>query len=288
MKHLVFLINQRSGVDRKKAIAESIERTLDMEKYSYEIQYTQYEKHGTALAKQAASQGVYGVIAVGGDGSVNDVVHGLKGSNTLLGIIPKGSGNGMARTLDIPLSVDKAIEIINRDQALEIDVCYANNDAFVSNAGVGFDALVIDKFRHNKRRGFFSYCKIITQTIFFYKDKEWDITIDGKRFRQKAFFINVANGKQLGYNFIIAPNADCTDGLLDVTIIKKFPKIIGVMMAVRMLNKTLYQSRYVMSFKAKEVTIEAPHLHLLQTDGDPHKANGIVHFKIDGKQRVFV
>lgn len=288
MKHLVFLINRRSGVDRRKAITGSIERTLDKTKYSYEIQYTEYEKHGTELAKNAVSQGAYGVIVVGGDGSVNDAVKGLKGSNAILGIIPKGSGNGMARTLGIPLSVEKAIEVVNKGHILEIDVGYANEHAFVSNAGVGFDALIIDRFRHNKRRGFLSYCRIITQTIFFYKDQEWDITINGNQFRQKAFFINVANGKQLGYDFIIAPDADCTDGLLDVTVIKKFPKLIGALMAVRMRKKTLHQSRYAMSFQAKDVTIEASHLKLLQTDGDPHKADGIVHFRIEGKQKVFV
>lgn len=275
-------------MDRKKAITGSIEQMLDKMEYSYEIQYTEYEKHGTELAKNAALQGAYGVVAVGGDGSVNDVVKGLKNSNTVLGIIPKGSGNGMARTLSIPLSIKKAIEVINKNHVLKIDVGYVNEHAFISNAGVGFDALVIDKFRHNKRRGFISYCSAITKTIFFYKDQEWSIVIDGKRFRQKAFFINVANGKQLGYDFVIAPDADCTDGLLDVTIIKKFPKLMGAWMAIRMRNNTIYKSKYVMSFRAKEITIEAPHLKRLQTDGDPHKADGTVRFRIDGKQKIFV
>jgi len=102
-KHIVFIINPKSGVERQKEIQEGIDSHLDKEKYSHEIQYTEFIKHGTKLANDAARAGAYAVAAVGGDGSVNDVVQGLLGTNTLLAIIPKGSGNGMARTMRIPL-----------------------------------------------------------------------------------------------------------------------------------------------------------------------------------------
>ena len=288
MKQLVFLINKRSGVDRIKALSGSIEKLLDKTQYTYEIYDTEYEKHGTELARKAALQGAYGVIAVGGDGSVNDVVNGLKGSTTLLGILPKGSGNGMARSLNIPLSVEKAIAVINKNKIAEIDVAYANEHAFISNAGVGFDALIIDQFRHSARRGFASYCTLITRSIFSYKDPEWRILVDGKEYKQKAFFINIANGKQLGYDFVIAANADYTDGLLEVTIVGKFPKLMGAWLALRMRRNTLHKSKYVRTMQAKEVIVEAPHLTRLQTDGDPHSANGKVYFRIEGKQKIFV
>ena len=103
-KHLVFIINPKSGVEREKAIREAIDARLDMSKFTYDIEHTQYAKHGTELAKSAAAQGAYAVVAVGGDGSVNDIVTGLSGADTTLAIIPKGSGNGMARTLGIPLN----------------------------------------------------------------------------------------------------------------------------------------------------------------------------------------
>ncbi len=275
-------------MDRIKALSGSIEKLLDKTQYTYEIYDTEYEKHGTELARKAALQGAYGVIAVGGDGSVNDVVNGLKGSTTLLGILPKGSGNGMARSLNIPLSVEKAIAVINKNKIAEIDVAYANEHAFISNAGVGFDALIIDQFRHSARRGFASYCTLITRSIFSYKDPEWRILVDGKEYKQKAFFINIANGKQLGYDFVIAANADYTDGLLEVTIVGKFPKLMGAWLALRMRRNTLHKSKYVRTMQAKEVIVEAPHLTRLQTDGDPHSANGKVYFRIEGKQKIFV
>ena len=146
MKHLVFIINPRSGRDRVKAIQAEIDNTLDHQQFSFEVQYTEYAKHGIELARDAAGKGAFAVVAVGGDGSVNDVVKGLLGSNTALAIIPKGSGNGMARTLGIPRDVKAAIDIINRGNTVQMDVGYANDIPFISNAGVAFDALISKKF----------------------------------------------------------------------------------------------------------------------------------------------
>lgn len=288
MKHLVFIINRKSGVDRKKAFETTIEETLDKTRFSHEIAYTEYEKHGTEIAKEAVKNKVYGAIVIGGDGSVNDVLAGLKNSDVVLGIIPKGSGNGMARTLEIPLSVHKAITVINNDKTQNIDVGYANDNIFLSNAGVGFDAMLTAKFRENKKRGFYSYSKIISKYIWNYKPQRWNITIDGRAFQRTAFMINVANGKQLGYDFSIAPNANYTDGLLDVTIIKKFFKPVALLLAWQMKNKTIHNSSYTETFRAKEVKIAAPNLRLLQTDGDAHETQSEIIFRINGKQKIFV
>ena len=113
-KHLVFIINPKSGVERQKEIKQGIEAHLDLNTYSYEILNTEYAKHGIILARNAAEQGAWAVVAVGGDGSLNDIAQGLLGSKTVLGIIPKGSGNGMARTLKIPLEVEGALKVINK------------------------------------------------------------------------------------------------------------------------------------------------------------------------------
>lgn len=126
-KHLVFIVNPKSGVDRTKSMQQAIDKRLDTEQFSYEIQHTEYAKHGTELAKEAAEKGAYAVVAVGGDGSVNDVVAGLKGTDTALAIIPKGSGNGMARTMEIPLKDTQAIDVINRGNTKMMDVGYAND-----------------------------------------------------------------------------------------------------------------------------------------------------------------
>ncbi|MCB0697633.1 MAG: hypothetical protein KDC07_09730, partial [Chitinophagaceae bacterium] len=189
-KHLVFIINPKSGVEREKAIQLAIDTKLDKEQFSYELIHTEYAKHGTELAKEAADKGAYAVVAVGGDGSVNDIVAGLLGTNTALAIIPKGSGNGMARTMDIPLKEQEAIDIINRGNTIMMDIGYANDRPFISNAGVAFDALISKKFANSVRRGFAIYSWLVTRYMWTYKEWEWSITIDGKEIKEKAFIIS--------------------------------------------------------------------------------------------------
>ena len=285
----MFIVNPRSGVDREKAVQQSIEKFLDQKQYTYEIQHTEFAKHGTELAKAAAQNGAYAVVAVGGDGSVNDIVKGLLGSGTALAIMPKGSGNGMARTLGIPFDERKAIDVINLGNSVQMDVGYANEQPFISNAGVAFDALISGKFARSLRRGLPAYSWLVTKYMWIYKELEWDITIDDNKIKERAFIINVANGRQFGYDFKIAPGASWTDGLLDVIVIRKFPKILGGAMAMRLLNGTIHNSRYVDHFPAKEVVITHPNLALMQTDGDAHECSNEVRFRIaPGMQKVLV
>lgn len=288
-KHLVFIINPRSGVDRQKAIQNAIDTTLDQQQYSYEIQYTQYAKHGTILAKEAAAKGAYAVVAVGGDGSVNDIVAGLLDTDTCLAIIPKGSGNGMARTMGIPLKEQEAIAVINKGNEIKMDIGYANERPFISNAGVAFDALISRKFAKSVRRGFAIYSWLVTKYLWVYKAWKWDIEIDGKPLQEKAFIITVANGRQFGYNFQIAPDANWTDGLFDVVIIRNFPRILGGLIALRAMNGSILKSPYVKHYRAKEVVVSHPQLRLMQTDGDAHDCENRIRFTIKkGLQKVIV
>lgn len=279
-KHLVFIINPKSGTDRVKSLQSAIERTLDASKYTYELQYTNAPKHGVELARNAASAGAYAVIAVGGDGSVNDVVAGIIGTDTVLGIVPGGSGNGMARAMALPLKYAQAIAVLNGGKTERIDIGYANEQPFISNAGVGFDALISGKFAKSTRRGLAGYTNLVIRYLWRYKEPEWQIIINGETIRQRAFIVNVANGQQLGYNFRIAPGASYKDGLLDVVVVKKFPKILGWTFAVRALNGSMLRSPYVMHFKTTEVEITHPSLRVMQTDGDAHSCDKRVRFSI--------
>jgi YegS/Rv2252/BmrU family lipid kinase len=288
-RHLVFIINPKSGTERQKEIKAGIDTALDKEQYSYEIKNTEYAKHGTILAKEAAKDGAYAVVAVGGDGSVNDVVQGLLGTGTLLAIIPKGSGNGMARTMRIPLDTNEAIKVINKGNTVAMDVGYANDRAFISNAGVAFDALISKKFAKSEKRGLMVYSWLVTKYMWLYKSWDWEITIDGKEVNSKAFMVTVANGQQFGYNFQIAPKADFTDGLLDLVIIRRFPKILGGVISFRAMTGTLLKSPYVRHMKGKEIIISHPSLKLMQTDGDAHKCEHTIKFTIkQGAQKVIV
>ncbi len=289
MKHLVFIINPNSGVDRQKAIQRAIDNKLDTTKYTYEIVHTRYAKHGTELAKEAAENGAYAVVAVGGDGSVNDIVTGLMNTDTALAIIPKGSGNGMARAMEIPMKEEEAIEIINKGNSIMMDIGFANGRPFISNAGVAFDALISKKFARSKRRGFAVYSWLVTKHMWTYNEWDWHISIDGKHLREKAFIISVANGKQFGYNFQIAPDANWTDGLFDLIVINKFPKLLGGLLVMRAMNGTITKSPYVKHYRGKEITIAHPELKLMQTDGDAHPCDNKIHFHLEkGLQKVIV
>lgn len=286
-KHLVFIINPKSGVDRQKAIQHAIDTTLDFNQFTYEIQHTEYAKHGIELAKQAATNGAFAVVAVGGDGSVNDVVNGLLGTDTALAIIPKGSGNGMARTMGIPLKEEQAIKVINKGNITHMDIGYANGQPFISNAGVAFDALISRKFAKSVRRGFAMYSWLVTKYMWLYKAWKWNIMVDGKEVNTKAFIITVANGRQFGYNFQIAPDANWTDGLFDVVIVKDFPRILGGLITIRAMTGTITKSPYVKHYRAKEVVISHPELRLMQTDGDAHACENSITFTIKkGLQKV--
>ncbi len=288
-KHIVFIVNPKSGVERQKEISHAIDVHLDSKQYTHEIRFTEYAKHGITLAREAAADGAYAVVAVGGDGSVNDIVQGLLGSDTLLGIIPKGSGNGMARTMRIPLATEEAVKVISKGNIVAMDVGMANDQLFISNAGVAFDALISRKFARSEKRGLFVYSWLVIKYLWLYKTWNFNITIDGKSMQECAFMINVANGEQFGYNFRIAPMASYTDGLLDVVIIRKFPKLLGGLIALRAMTGTITKSPYVKHFTGKEITISHPDLQLMQTDGDAHACASSINFTIlPGAQRVIV
>lgn len=270
----------------EKAIAAGLDKNL----FTWEIQYTRYARHGTALAAAAAAGRAYAVIAVGGDGSINDILNGLRGTDTVLGILPKGSGNGMARTLGIPLNDAQAIAVLNRCKEAAVDIGYANDQLFISNAGVAFDALISRKFSLSKRRGLLAYSWLVTRYLWTYRPQKWRIRAgNGKEREEEAFIVCVANGRQFGYDFSIAPDADWRDGLLDLVIIRPFPKIYGLLLAWRLWKGTILQSRYVSRMRVKTVSISHPQLKELQTDGDINRCAPRVNFHIEpGAQRVLV
>lgn len=288
-KHITFIINPRAGVEREKEIRSAIKAQLNEFLYSYDIQYTQYAKHGTELARAAAANGAYAVVAVGGDGSVNDIVKGLAGSDTALAIIPKGSGNGMARTMKIPLDTYAAMKVINAGKIKTIDIGYANESMFISNAGVAFDALISKKFAKSEKRGFGVYSWLVTKYMWLYKPWKFRIVIDGEEIHERAFMVTVANGQQFGYNFRIAPMASYTDGLLDLVIIRSFPKVLGGLIALRAMRGNITDSPYVAHRRAKEIVVSHPDLKLMQTDGDAHPCESEIKFTIhQGAQKVIV
>lgn len=283
-KKVLFIINPRAGVDRVKALQEDIDHYIDHDLFSIKLVYTEHAKHGVALAREGVAKGANLVVAVGGDGSVNDIVHGLYGSDVAMGIIPKGSGNGLARSLKIPLDQREALKRLNKFSVKHIDVGSADGHLFVSNAGVGFDTVVTKKFEHSQKRGFKAYISIILKSIWSYEPKLWQVEADGAYFETQSFMLTAANAIQLGYGFKVAPEADITDGYFELVNIKKFPKILASNIAIRAFTGGIKSSPYVSIKRAKNIKISHPNLKQLQIDGESLSCSSEILIKMMPKQ----
>ena len=270
-KKVLFIINPISGVGKQKIVEKAIERYLDKSALDYEIAYSQYHKHAIEVSLEAANNGFHAVIAVGGDGSVNEVGQSLINTNTALGIIPAGSGNGLAHFLGIPFNVAKSIRVINKFKTEKVDTATINDYKFISIAGVGFDALIAKNFQQSKKRGFWPYAKLVAKDIFFFKPNRFKMYIDGKIIKRRAVLISFANSNQWGFNACIAPSASMTDGLLDVCILRRIPTLTIPFLAILLFLRLIDQTMYLEVIKASEIKIIQRINYMTQIDGEPLK-----------------
>lgn len=226
---VIFIINPKSGTGNHIKIKTAIKKHIDATKYDYEIIETEYKGHAIEIAKQAVKDKVYMLVSVGGDGTLNEISSAIVHTDVILGIIPAGSGNGLAHHLKISTNPAKAIKILNKGEVKEIDTVILNEDRFVSIAGVGFDAFIAQHYDGSTKRGFFPYFKLVFKHFFSYKPKKYIIHINNETLHRRAFFITFANSSQWGYNTKIAPTASLKDGKIDVCIFKK-PSILKVVL----------------------------------------------------------
>ena len=278
-RSLLFIVNPISGIGKQKKIEEILHQHIDHTLIDYTVRYTERIHHGKELAKEAVEQGCFdGIVAVGGDGSVNDVVSGMIGSHTALGIVPCGSGNGLARNLKIPLTPSHAIEVINHLKSTEIDTIFLNDRVVASIAGIGFDALVAKRMKEAKVRGLQAYAKIIINDYPTYKEHTFRLNIDGKEIERKAWFISFANSNQFGYNTTIAPLAKLDDGLIDVCIVDRIPLLHIPLTAPLLYLNHFELSQHVEFYKAHEVKVYNNDEEWVNVDGEGECLGKELHF----------
>jgi YegS/Rv2252/BmrU family lipid kinase len=283
-KSICFILNPHSGLRRRGTIEEVIRSELDSNKFDVYFQFTEYAGHAVVLSREAVTNRTDIIVAVGGDGTVNEVAGEMIGSDAILGIIPAGSGNGLARHLSIPFSIKKALRLINAIHVDVIDTGMINDRFFVSLAGVGFDALVARHFNNSKRRGFLTYFSIIANQYFRYKPKKYKLVFDdGEVIRTRALFITAANSNQFGYNTTIAPNARLNDGLLDVVIVSKPKNFELPIIANLLLLKRIDLSPAVRIISTPGVTISRKKNRVVNIDGEAVKLSGKLSIKINPK-----
>ncbi len=280
-KHIRFIVNPVSGVFKKHNLAEQIKQKLDSNIYHHDIVYTENAGHATFLATEALKAGAEIVVAVGGDGSVNEVGKALIGTEGVLGILPLGSGNGLAMHLGLGRGPEKALSILNKGKIKIIDTCTLNDRPYLNLAGLGFDGFVAHQSKLDKSRGFFLYLKKGISNAFSYQPKKYTIKINGKVLERQCLFIEVANAPMFGYGFNIVPSAKYDDGLLEILIFNKYPKWRYVISGWRFLNNSIHHSKMTEHFQAKEITITTHEKDAGHFDGEGFETKpGEFHFKI--------
>lgn len=268
-KKAVFIINLISGTSDKAAIPELIDQYLDKTQFEYEIAVTQYAGHASEIAAKAKDDGVDVVVAIGGDGTVNEVARAIVHSSTALGIIPCGSGNGLARHLLLPLNVRKAIEVINRCEIRQLDYGIINDYPFFCTCGMGFDAFVSMKFAEAGKRGPITYVENVLREGLKYKPETYTIEDDNGTLQYKAFLISCANASQYGNNAYIAPQASMSDGLMDVIIMEPFDVFEAPQISIEMFSKTLDKNSKIKTFRTRHLHIHRDKPGVIHYDGDP-------------------
>lgn len=266
-KSILFIINPISGGRSKLNFPKLASRFLDKGLFNSEFAFTEEPGHARQIASKNLDIDI--LVAVGGDGTINEIASVLESSGKWMGIIPCGSGNGLARAIGIPLKEANAVLRLNKLSPMLIDSGKLNDRMFFNMAGVGFDAHISQQFAEHTDRGIGGYIQTTFREISNYKPQNYILEIDGKRYERNAFMISIANSSQYGNNAHISPFASVKDGLLDICIISPFPLYSFPMMGYRMFSKTAHRSKFVEIIQGREARIFREDAGTVHVDGEP-------------------
>jgi YegS/Rv2252/BmrU family lipid kinase len=269
MEKIIAIINPVSGTSSKKHIPNVLDQYIPSDRFEKRFFFTEYQGHAFELASQAVKEKADYIIAVGGDGTVNEVARALVESSSVLGIVPMGSGNGLARDLAIPMDIRKALDVILERKIKTIDYCKANNRIFFCTCGVGFDASVSERFAKRKHRGPFSYMRSVFTEYLQFKPDTYDIVIENEILTKKAFLVTCANISQYGNNAYIAPQADMNDGMMDVAILSPFSPLDVVHLVIQMFTKQIAKNRKIQYYRSKKLAVRRAKPGIVHIDGEP-------------------
>ena len=276
-RKFIFFINPVSGTKNKFQLEEKITRKCEEKGLSFEILFTSKEGNYNFLYQKITKENVTDIAIAGGDGSIRPIVSSVLNLNVNIGIIPVGSGNGLARSASIPNSVDKAIDVILEGKPRPADAFLINRQLSTHVCGLGFDAKVAHDFSLANDRGLNSYAKIAVKNFTTARTYPFTIEADGKSFEVEAFLIAIANSNQSGNNFKVAPKASICDGLLDIVVVKKSRKAMAVLSFIKQLLsgniKSIHSKQFhknnILYFQTEKIKIVNPRFAPLHIDGDP-------------------
>jgi YegS/Rv2252/BmrU family lipid kinase len=268
---MLFIVNPISGHGRKKRIISRLTEA------GYKVVCTEYAGHAEKLAREAVDSVV---VAVGGDGTVNEVARGLVGTGKTLGIIPCGSGDGLARHLEISHNLSKALRTVTAGKVSPLDAGTIDGKLFFSVCGVGFDAVVSERFAKCGRRGLTSYISEGLKTWTVYAPEKYSIVIDGEKIEHEALFITIGNSNQWGNGAKITPLADSSDGILDITVVDGFKAVELPWLAGRLMTGSAHKSSRVHTYRGQNITITRHSDGPAHADGDWFSAGKAIEIKV--------
>ena len=279
-KKILFIVNPKSGVQSKSNLPRMVEKYIDHDRFDLHIEKTAYAGHASEIAAMAVKDGFDVVVAVGGDGTINEVARSLVHTGTALGVIPCGSGNGFARHLGIPIDIRKSIEFINNSKVTTIDYGRLNGNPFFCACGVGFDALVSDDFAKGSHRGLASYVQKTLVDWVKYEPEVYEVVADSVKKKYKAFIIACGNASQYGNNAYITPFASMRDGLLSVSILEPFTSIEVPLVVAQLFSNKIDKNSHVTTLSTRKLTIKRASAGPVHYDGEPATMDAVLDIEV--------
>ncbi len=277
----VFIINPISGKNRNPQKLQQWIRTIFAPfEGRFEIRYTRYRGHATEIAQQCAAEGARIVVAVGGDGTINEIARGLVQTKTALGVVPAGSGNGFARNMGIPLEQQEAIRSLLQPGFRRIDVGQLDGHYFINVAGMGLDATIAMNFEHFGMRGPLPYFIVGVREYFRFRPEKVEIHLNGQVLERTPLLLSIANAPQYGNGAVIAPHAVPDDGQMELCILNPISLAKTIVNLHRLFNATIDQLEEMEIIPVQEMTIRRHRYRTIHTDGDPHEADPQLHFQV--------
>ncbi len=292
-RKFIYFINPISGTGDKDILTKIVRKKTSEKNIPFEILHTNAAGEYEYLVEKIKTEKITDVIICGGDGTVNQVANAIRGISINIGIIPMGSGNGLAFAAKIPKKIHKALEVIFAGNAAFIDSFYINNKFSCMLCGLGFDAQVAEDFARQQKRGLATYVKQSVKNFITAKTYPFELILDGKSIKTDAFFISIANSNQFGNNVTIAPQASLCDGLVDVVVVNEMSKLRMVWTVLKQIRNghvhiygdKKYHRNDIHYFQTKKLTINNPTLAPLHIDGDP--AATAATFEIEVIEKAF-
>ncbi len=285
-RHIIYIINPISGTRKKSGLQKLIEEKTKQRNIPFKIFPSVASGDYSFLSSIIKEEKVTDVIVAGGDGTLSQVVGSLMNEDVNFGVIPCGSGNGLAMTAGISKRPQKALDIIFNSKAKSVDGVYVNGHFSCMLTGIGFDAKVAHEFSHQTKRGLRTYAILVGKNFFSAKPYHFTIECNGMTFSTEAYFISIANSNQFGNNFTIAPKALLSDGLLDVVIVKKTAKPLLLYNLIKQILTGKLQKMEtslklpVIYFQTNQLSIENSSLAPMHIDGNPSETPEKLKIKI--------